>query len=271
MKKVKSLALLNLIFYSIAFIVSNLSQLKIFGGVTNADISNKYDTVFTPAGVTFAIWGVIYLSLFVFTIRSLIKAHKEDIHSENSQDVLRIGNLFIINNIATTFWVFAFTYEYILTSTILIIIQLVSLTMIFVKLNLFDRSKTFANRAFTQFPLTIYFAWLCVANVANISVCLVYFHWEGLGVNAGIWASSLVAVLILLSVFIILAKRNWFFGLVAIWSLYGIYLKRTSIDPQQYPLLMRVCLYGMAILALLVIVRIVLNVKHKNHWQAVKP
>ncbi|HEX7366989.1 MAG TPA: hypothetical protein VF273_07830 [Pelobium sp.] len=271
MKKVKNLATLNLIFYVIAFAVSNLSQLKLFGGVTNKDISDKYDTVFTPAGLTFAIWGVIYLSLFFFTIRSLIKATKEDIHSENSQDVLRIGNLFIINNIATTFWVFAFTYEYILLSTILIIIQLITLVMIFVRLNLLDRSKTFENKLFTQFPLSIYFAWLCVANVANISLCLVYFKWDGFGISPGIWAMALVSVVILLSIFIILAKRNWFFGLVAIWSLYGIYLKRQQVDPQQYPILMQLCLYGLALLAVLVIVRIVLNLKHKTHAQAINP
>nr|WP_294898473.1 hypothetical protein [uncultured Pedobacter sp.] len=271
MGRVKKLAILNLVFYAIAFAVANLSQLKLFGGVTNADISNKYNTVFTPAGLTFAIWGIIYLSLFIFTIRSLIKAYKDDVHSENSQDVLRIGNLFIVNNIATTFWVFAFTYQYILTSTILIIIQLITLVMIFVKLNLFDRSKTFNNKLFTQFPLSIYFAWLCVANVANISVCLVYFNWDGFGINPGVWAVLMVSVVILLSVFMILAKRNWFFGLVAVWSLYGIYLKREQVDAQQYPLLMQVCLYGMALLAILVLIQMILNLKHKTHWEAIKP
>lgn len=146
MKKVKNLAILNLIFYIIAFGVSNLSQLKVFGGLTNAEISNKYDTVFTPAGATFAIWGVIYLSLFGFTIYSVIRAYRDDVHAELSQDLLRIGNLFIINNIATTFWVFAFTYEYILASTVLIIIQLITLLMIFVRSNLFDIAKTFNNK-----------------------------------------------------------------------------------------------------------------------------
>src|SRR6476646_1164872 len=134
MKKIKQLAVFNLICFFIAFTVSNLSQLKLFGGQTNADVSNKYDTVFTPAGITFAIWGVIYLSLLGFTIYHLIKAYREDIHSEASQSVLKIGNFFILNNIATTLWVFAFTYEYLFLSMVLIIIQLITLWLIFVNL-----------------------------------------------------------------------------------------------------------------------------------------
>jgi len=234
MKKVKNLAVLNLVFYVIAFAVSNLSQLKIFGGVTNADISNKYDTVFTPAGLTFAIWGVIYLSLFGFTIYHLIRAYKDDVHSEASQDLLNIGNLFIINNIATTCWVFAFTYEYLLTSMLLIIIQLITLIKIFINLSLFNNNKTLSNKLFTQFPLTIYFAWLCVANIANISLYLVSVNWDGFGIAPAIWAIVLIIITVVLSTFIIIGKKNPFFGLVIVWALYGIVLKRTAVNETEF-------------------------------------
>ncbi len=234
MKKVKTLAILNLVFYVIAFAVSNLSQLKIFGGITNADISNKYDTVFTPAGITFAIWGVIYLSLFGFTIYHLIRAYKDDVHSEANKDVLKIENLFIINNIATTFWVFAFTYEYLLTSMLLIIVQLIALVKIFINLNLFDNDKTFSSKLFTAFPLTIYFAWLCVANIANISLYLVSVNWDGFGIAPAVWAMVMIIVTVVLSAFIIIKKKNPFFGLVVVWALYGIVLKRTAVDEATF-------------------------------------
>jgi hypothetical protein len=264
MKKVKTLAVLNIIFFVIAFAVSNLSQLKIFGGVTNADISNKYATVFTPAGITFAIWGVIYLSLFGFTIYHVIKAFKDDVHSEASQAILKIDYLFIINNIATTFWVFAFTYEYLLASMILIIIQLITLLMIFIRLNLFDIDKSFYNKLFTQFPLSIYFAWLCVANVANISLYLVSIGWDGFGISESVWAQALIIVVLLISIFIVLFKRNIFFGLVAIWSFYGIQLKRTQIDENQFSDVIRLCLIAIGILTVLVISMLVKNINHKK-------
>lgn len=263
MEKVKKLAWLNFIFFTIAFAVSNLSQLKLFGGQTNADVSAKYETVFTPAGVTFTIWGVIYLSLFGFTIYHLISARKDDLQAEASQAVLKIGNLFILNNIATTFWVFAFTYEYIFLSMVLIIIQLITLLMIFIQLNLWDVNKSFKNKFFTQFPLSIYFAWLCVANVANISVFLVSVGWSGLGISDASWAILLIIIVALLSVFIVGFKKNIFFGMVVLWAFYGIILKRQAIDAIEFSNVIKVCEYAMVLIAIVMLTALV------NNWRRV--
>lgn len=265
MKKVKNLAILNFVFFVIAFAVSNLSQLKIFGGITNADISNKYATVFTPAGITFAIWGVIYLSLFGFTIYHLIRAFKDDVDSEASIAVLKIGNLFIINNIATTLWVFAFTYEYILASMILIIIQLITLLMIFIRLSFYDIHKSLTNKIFTQFPLSIYFAWLCVANVANISLYLVSIGFTQFnGFSEIDFAIIMISVLVILSLFIVGLKRNIFFGLVAIWSLYGIQIKSTAIDPVQFESVITTCYFGMGLIVGICLIRLAKDLKYKK-------
>lgn len=265
MKKVRTLAVLNFVFFVIAFAVSNLSQLKVFGGVTNADISNKYSTVFTPAGITFSIWGVIYLSLFGFTIYHLISAYKDDVHAEVNQDVSRIGNLFIVNNIATTAWVFAFTYEYLLTSMLLIIIQLITLIKIFITLNFFDNAKTFYNKLFTQFPLTIYFAWLCVANIANISLYLVSKGWDGFGIVPSMWAIIMITVTIILSIFIIIGKKNPFFGLVIVWALYGIVIKRTAVDEVAYSNVILTAWIGFGIIGVLTIYQFYKIATHKKH------
>lgn len=253
MKKIRALAILNLVFYVVAFTVSNLSQTKIFGGVTNGEISDKYETVFTPAGLTFSIWGVIYLALFGFTIYHLVRAYKDDVHSETSQTLSRIGNLFIVNNVATTLWVFAFTYEYLFTSMLLIIIQLITLLKIFINLQLFDNTKTFNNKLFMQFPLTIYFAWLCVATIANISLYLVSINWNGLGIEPSIWAIIMIIVTVLLSVFIITVKKNPFFGLVVIWALYGIVLKRTAVDEEAFSNVILTAWVGFGVVAVLTV------------------
>ncbi len=264
MKKVKTLAILNFVFFLIACAISNLSQTKIFGGVTNADISNKYETVFTPAGITFAIWGVIYLSLFGFTIYHMVRAYKDDVHSEASQAILKVGNLFIINNIATTFWVFAFTYEYLFLSMALIIIQLITLLMIFIRLNLWDLDKSFNNKLYTQFPLSIYFAWLCVANAANISLYLVSIGWDGFGISGSDWAIILIIIVTLISIFIVGFKKNVFFGLVIIWAFYGIFLKRQAINPNEYETVIRFSLYGIMFVSIVSIITLFKNWRHKR-------
>ncbi|MFC5284978.1 hypothetical protein [Pedobacter alpinus] len=265
MKKVKTLAILNLIFFGIAFTVSNLSQLKIFGGVTNKTISDKYDTIFTPAGVTFAIWGVIYLALFGFTIYKLIQSDRTDAHASVSQDIYRIGYLFIINNIATTLWVFAFTYEYLFLSVVLIFIQLFSLLKIFINLNLFDNNRLFTNKLFTQFPLTIYFAWICVASIANTSLYLISIGWDGFGIAPSLWAIIMIIVTIVLSVFIVKFKRNPFFGLVVIWALYGIVLKRTAVDEIAYSNVILTAWIGIGVLSMLTLFQFYKIATYKKH------
>lgn len=251
MNRVKNLAILNLVFFMIAFTVSNLSQLKIFGGITNKTISDKYDTVFTPAGVTFSIWGVIYLALFGFTIYKLVQSDRADAHDSVRQDISKIGYLFVINNIATTFWIFAFTYEYLLVSVLLIIVQFITLLMIAVRLNLYDHHKMLANKVFTQFPLSIYFAWICVATIANISLYLVSIGWDGFGIAPDIWAVIMIIVTIILAIFMITAKRNPFFGLVIIWALYGIVLKRTEVDEIAFKDVIVTAWIGIGIISIL--------------------
>ena len=108
MKEVRKLAILNLSFYIVAFLISNLSQFKLFSDLNMGEVSNKYDSVFAPAPFTFAIWGLIYLSLFGFTIYHVVQAYKTDALTEANETVLKIGHLFMINSIAISLWVFAF-------------------------------------------------------------------------------------------------------------------------------------------------------------------
>ena len=261
MKKIRILAFLNFIFFLIACFTANISQLKIFDLPNMADISRKYDTVFTPAGVTFAIWGVIYLSLFAFTIYHLIKAFKEDAQSVANHVLVKIGYLFIINNLACTLWVFAFLNEWLLLSVILMLIQLLALILIFIKLNLYDPSQTIKNKLFTQFPLSIYFAWICVATIANSSAYLLSIGWEAFGISDTNWAIALIFVVLCLGLFIILIKKNVFFGLVILWAVYGIILKREAVNADLYHQMIVFCYFVLGLIFGACILQLAKNTK----------
>ena len=264
MKKVKTLAILNLFFFTIACLVSNLSQLKIIGNHDMGEISNKYDSVFAPAGVTFVIWGIIYLSLFGFTIQHVIRAFRDAVHTEASQVLLKIDYLFVANNIAITLWVFAFLNERLLTSVILIIIQFISLLMIHFRLNLYDRDKTLYHKLFTQFPLSIYFAWICVAMAANSSAYLVAIAWDGAGISESTWAIILLLLLSVITLFMVSFKRNAYFGLVVLWAIFGIQLKRKQVDAELFRPVINICWGCFGVLAAAVIHRFIKNGAYKR-------
>ena len=51
--------------------VNYLAQKLPINGLTQTDISESLPNLFTPAGLTFSIWGVIYLLLAAYTVFQL--------------------------------------------------------------------------------------------------------------------------------------------------------------------------------------------------------
>lgn len=234
-KRIRLLAIFNFIAFLIAFLVSNLSQWRLMGNTqTMASISAKYETVFTPAGITFAIWGLIYISLFFFCTYHLFQAFTQHADQRVNQDVRKMDLLFVLNNLATALWVPAFLNEMLFLSVVLIFIQLFALLMIHIRLEIYNPRRALLGKTFSQFPLSIYFGWICVATVANTSAWLVSIGWDGGWIDTQYWAIILIGVVALLSLFMVFVRRNVAFGLVVLWALYGIVLKRRQVDAQAY-------------------------------------
>ncbi|PRY54643.1 hypothetical protein B0I27_102413 [Arcticibacter pallidicorallinus] len=259
MNRIKSLAILNAVCFLIAFAVSTLSQVDAISSKNIGDVSDKYDTLFTPAGVTFSIWGVIYIALFAFSIYHIYRAFREDVLSEANKDISRMGVLFIVNNIATAAWVFAWVNEQFILSVLLMLTQLVTLIVINVRLKIFNPHRSVYSKIFTHFPLGIYFAWICIATIANISSALVGLGWDGGGVSANYWTIILIAGAALVSTAVIILKKNVFFGPVVIWAFYGIILKHNDGDPALYKDIISAAWGGIACVGLAECIQLYIN------------
>lgn len=258
MKNVKTLAILNTVFFLLHLVPSQLTQLELFNSQTIGEVSAKYPALFTPAGITFSIWGVIYLALSAFCIYHIVKAFKEPALHEANVDLKRLGFLFMLNNLATGAWTIAWVHERLLLSVALILIQLVTLLAIHIRLGIFDTSRSAASRWFTQVPLSLYFGWIIIATVANISSALVGLGWDGFGVSEGIWAIIMIVAATLIVVFVVFSRTNPFVGLVCVWALYGIILKHRELSAAESPQIITtawICLALVALVVLLVFFR----------------
>ena len=83
--------------------INYLSNTGLMNNTTIGEVSDDYKSLFTPAGYTFAIWGIIYLLLFGFALyqgRSLFVKVKDDSY------VLKIGWWFIGSCLFNSLWVF---------------------------------------------------------------------------------------------------------------------------------------------------------------------
>ena len=61
----KKLAILNSISILAVIAINGIAGSTGIFGETVGGISDKYNTLFTPAGYAFSIWGIIYLGLIV--------------------------------------------------------------------------------------------------------------------------------------------------------------------------------------------------------------
>ena len=60
--------ILTLITFIIMIVVNALANILPINGITTGEASDAYPNLFAPAGITFSIWGVIYLMLFIYVI-----------------------------------------------------------------------------------------------------------------------------------------------------------------------------------------------------------
>ncbi|MBF9255164.1 hypothetical protein I2I11_17835 [Pontibacter sp. 172403-2] len=265
MKNAKTLAVLNTLFFLLHLVPSQLTQLKLFNNQTIGDVSDKYPALFTPAGITFSIWGIIYLALAAFCIYHLIKAYKAPADHDANIDLQRSGYLFMANNLATGFWTIAWVNEWLVISVVLILIQLATLLAMHLRLGIFNASRSVASKWFTQVPLGLYFGWIIIATVANISSALVGLGWGGFGLDDGLWTAMMIVVATLIMVFVVFTRANPFVGLVGMWALYGIILKHHELGVADSPQIIMTAWAGLAALALLTAIIFFRNVNKLNN------
>ncbi len=84
------------------------------------------------------------------------------------------------------------------------------------------------DRFFIKLPFSIYFGWLTIATIANVTTLLVKIGWNGFGISEVIWTITILIVGLLISVLTIIKNKDFFYGLVIIWAYIGIYIKHTS-------------------------------------------
>jgi hypothetical protein len=207
--------------------VNFLANALPLNGRRTGDVSDAYPSLFTPAGLTFSIWGVIYLLLGLHVLYQLGLFRGPD-DDDRTALLNRVGVLFSISSLANTAWVFAWHYDVIPLSAVLIVVILVCLILIANTLR--ASNLTVRERWFVGVPFSVYFGWTTVATVANITVLLVSLNWDGFGWADSTWAAIIVVVAMTIGTVTMLRNRDVAYGLVLIWAYAGILIRQTSAD-----------------------------------------
>ena len=238
----------SLILFSLVIYTNYLANALPIGGVTTGEVSDLLDNLFTPTGFTFSIWGVIYLSLFIFLI--ILFWVSESL----KPFISKVLFLFNINCLLNISWIFAWHYMVFPLSLIIMLGLLYTLILIsrVIKTNYKDFKSNYLYNI-TSFSFNIYFGWITVATIANFTGLLVSLEWGGFGISHELWTSFIIVVASVIASITFIKNRAVWYLLPLIWAFYGIYFKHTNgILEEEYSLITNTLLIGIVVLSLVI-------------------
>ncbi|MCW4007645.1 MAG: tryptophan-rich sensory protein [Candidatus Bathyarchaeota archaeon] len=213
----------NILAFLLTLIVNGLAgSTTIIGGKNTAQISDANPTLITPAGYVFSIWGVIYILLGVFVVLQALPSEKGKSYQK------RIGWLFVLSNVFNIAWLFLWQFEQLIPSLALMFLLLTTLITIYLRLDVGKSTVSLRERLAIHLPFSVYLGWITIASIANVAVALVSVNWNGFGINAEIWATLIIIIALLITLFVIATRKDIAYGLVIIWALLGIATKQSE-------------------------------------------
>lgn len=204
--------------------INALSNTTILSKKNVAEISNLYPTSFTPAGYVFSIWGIIYTLLIIFSIYQILPKQRE------KPFVNKISCYYIIGSIANIIWIILWVNEYIIPSTVMMLVLLVSLIAIYLRLNIGKTKTEKVEKLVVHLPFSVYLGWITVATVANVAISLKALNWTGLGLSDVLWTVLMITIATLITLISVFSRKDWGYSLVIVWAFIGIMVNQAEIQ-----------------------------------------
>lgn len=218
----------------VAMVVVNvLANSLPINNITTREVSDLYANLFAPAPLTYAIWGLIYLLLAMYTLYQMGLFHGNQVF--NSDLIRYINILFSTSSVLNIIWIFLWHFQIIPASLIIMIIILICLAFINREFKL--EQLTTREKLFIRLPFSIYFGWITVATIANAVTFFVSIGWKGLGLSDAAWTVIVLFAGTVIGLAALLKNKDIEYGLVLVWAYIGIHIKHTSSVGfnNQYP------------------------------------
>ncbi len=224
MNKVTTFLLLNTALFALVIVTNALANALPINGMNTGQISDMYPSLFTPAGFTFSVWGVLYLLQLSFVIVQF--SIRQSTYFEE------LSKWFCISCIANSLWILAWHYLFVVASVFVMLVLLFSLTKIFLLLHS-EKLSNWKEAVFVKLTFTFYLSWICVATIANIAAFLIDHKWDGSVLSPETWTVIMIGIAACLGIYIALKWKEPFFLPILIWAFFGIYRKWIGTENEQ--------------------------------------
>lgn len=206
----------------------------LIGGMTQADISAIFATAITPAGVTFAIWSVIYLSWIVAGAvvagLSLTPLTKKLLNKDKNSPSRLAGSplhrgailAFSLAIALTAVWLVPWGNIWIGTALIVMIAILVLLAYTF--------SRTREANIIVRSSIHLTFAWIIMATALNITVWMRYMNLPLGGVGDVYYAIFALGIVLLVVSELQCRYKSYIISGVFLWTLLWVYIAHPILE-----------------------------------------
>lgn len=208
-----------------AFGVNVQSNLAPIGGANIGEISNTQfkEVLITPANYAFAIWGLIYLSLFGFGF------YQMQLRQRTHPILRRSSSGLIVASLAQIVWVWLFQMRLFGASVVAMLVILAALIHSERQLERGDRSYRSLSQWWVDFPISLYLGWISVATIVNVATALTAIGWRGGGIAPEIWTVLTIAMAAGLGALMCGKGQNFAFTGAIIWALVAIAVRQSSL------------------------------------------
>jgi hypothetical protein len=196
-----------------------------FAGKTVGGLSDAYDTLFTPAGYAFSIWGLIFLGQIAHAGYQLRLAFGERA-DERDAFFRDLGPWMLVTNVLNIAWTAVWLSEWTAASVAILSLMNVCLFVVMRRLRMEVWDAPLRIIALVWWPLVIYAGWVAVAVLANLSAFLAK---EGrVPGDSAAWAIAMIAVATLYNLAMVRWRNLREHALVAVWAFVAIAVKQAE-------------------------------------------
>ncbi|MFC1933307.1 hypothetical protein ACFLXU_06790 [Chloroflexota bacterium] len=218
------LSILNVIGFLGTIVVNGLANALPINNKTTGELSDQYPNLFVPAGLTFSIWGLIYILLAIFVIYQVVVTFRKG--KEGLDAFRKIGYLFFLSSLLNIGWIFAWQYEIVPLSLVIMLLLLGCLLAIYIKLGVGKKGPSIKEQYLVHLPFSVYLGWITIATIANVTALLVDLNWNRFGLSEQFWAVAVIVVGIAIALSVLFRRQDIYYCLVVDWALLGILIKR---------------------------------------------
>ena len=241
--KTTTLKIVNVFALLIVLIVNYLANALPINGIQTGAISDKYYNEFAPAGITFAIWGIIYILLIAVMVWQFI-----GINHLKTIAVKTIGWLVVLNCALNASWLYAWHHE----SFVLTLVLMLGILWTLVEINKIEANKLSRHTptwGLLQSAFGIYLGWICIATIANFTTFFVSINFNKFGLSDTFWTGGVIGIGAITAALLVVRFKNIYIGLAVLWALVGIVIRQSQLHGHFTAISWAAMTYSLAVVA----------------------